>query len=119
MTSFLIFSGVLRKNRHLLALAMVIIFVYGSLVWGMFPYIPDVSWEAHLFGFLAGVYFSVHYLLDGPPNDPVPEWMNEDEEEMAENDENNAIDVQQNEEKFSQQKDINVQYTYIPTKTNQ
>jgi membrane associated rhomboid family serine protease len=119
MTSFLIFSGVLRKNRHLLALGMVIIFVYGSLVWGMFPYIPDVSWEAHLFGFLAGVYFSVHYLLDGPPNDPVPEWMNEDEEEMAENDENNAIDVQQNEEKFSQQKDINVQYTYIPTKTNQ
>lgn len=81
MASFLIFSGILRKNRRLLALSMAVVFVYGSLIWGMFPYIPDVSWEAHLFGFLAGVYFSVHYLGDGPSNDPVPDWMAEEDVE--------------------------------------
>jgi membrane associated rhomboid family serine protease len=36
----------------------------------MFPYMPDISWEAHLFGFLAGIYFAIHYLKEGPPNDP-------------------------------------------------
>ncbi|MEP7129231.1 MAG: rhomboid family intramembrane serine protease [Chitinophagales bacterium] len=81
MAAFLIFSGILRSNRRLLALSMAVVFVYGSLIWGMLPYIPDVSWEAHLFGFLAGVYFAVHYLRDGPANDPVPEWMTEAEEE--------------------------------------
>ena len=25
------------------------------------------------------IYFSVHYLRDGPLNDPVPEWMTEEE----------------------------------------
>jgi hypothetical protein len=47
----------------------------------MLPYVPDISWEAHLFGFLAGIYFSIHYMKQGPPNDPLPEWMNEEEEE--------------------------------------
>ncbi|MGB3075504.1 MAG: rhomboid family intramembrane serine protease [Chitinophagales bacterium] len=81
MAAFLIFSGILRSNRRLLALSMAVVFVYGSLIWGMLPYIPDVSWEAHLFGFLAGVYFSVHYLRDGPANDPLPEWMSETDDE--------------------------------------
>jgi membrane associated rhomboid family serine protease len=79
LASFLIFSGVLRKNRNLLALALIVVFVYGGLIWGMFPYLPDTSWEAHLFGFLAGVYFSIHYLRMGPPDDPVPDWMTEEE----------------------------------------
>lgn len=81
MASFLIFSGILRKNRQLQALSLVVVFIYGSLIWGMFPFIPDVSWEAHLFGFLAGVYFSVHFLKEGPLNDPIPEWMTQEDEE--------------------------------------
>lgn len=64
IAAFLIFSGLLRRNRNLLALSLAVVFVYGSLIWGMFPYIPDISWEAHLFGFLAGIYFSVHFLGD-------------------------------------------------------
>ncbi|MBA2407916.1 MAG: rhomboid family intramembrane serine protease [Chitinophagales bacterium] len=115
MASFLIFSGILRKNRRLLALAMVIIFVYGGLIWGMLPYIPDVSWEAHLFGFLAGIYFSIHYLLDGPPNDPVPEWMHEDEEQGDSNGENNINDQKDNEGNSTLQENINVKYIYLPT----
>lgn len=84
IAAFLIFSGLLRRNRNLLALSLAVVFVYGSLIWGMFPYIPDISWEAHLFGFLAGIYFSVHFLNDGPANDYVPEWMFEKEESEPE-----------------------------------
>lgn len=30
-------------------------FLYSGLIWGILPSDPDVSWEAHLFGFLGGI----------------------------------------------------------------
>jgi membrane associated rhomboid family serine protease len=29
---------------------------YGSVVWGIFPSLPGISWEGHLFGFLGGIF---------------------------------------------------------------
>ncbi len=78
MASFLFFSGILRKNRKLLAIALAVVFVYGGLLWGMLPVVESISWEAHLSGFLAGIFFSLYYLRQGPVNDPLPEWMNEE-----------------------------------------
>lgn len=114
MAAFLIFSGVLRNNRRLLALSMAVVFVYGGLIWGMFPYIPDVSWEAHLFGFLAGIFFSVYFLRQGPANDPVPEWMfEEDAADVAaqpENPDNKAEGSGEN--KPDNNPGIRIYYTY-------
>jgi membrane associated rhomboid family serine protease len=28
---------------------------YGSVLWGVFPSLPGISWEGHLFGFLSGI----------------------------------------------------------------
>lgn len=100
IAAFLIFSGILRRNRQLLALSMTVVFLYGSLIWGMLPYIPDVSWEAHLFGFLSGIYFSIHYLHDGPANDSVPEWMTEPDEE-----DENLLSYKKNEQNHLEQSD--------------
>lgn len=80
MASFLFFSGVLRKSRELLALSLAVVFIYGSMIWGMFPYVVDISWEAHLVGFLSGIFFAVYYRQKGPPDDALPDWMNEDDE---------------------------------------
>jgi len=65
-------------------LALVIIFIYGSLVWGIFPFTKGVSWETHFFGSLSGglaAYFyrktGDEYLKsnerepDGPGNDSL------------------------------------------------
>jgi membrane associated rhomboid family serine protease len=52
--SFLFFSGILSKERHLIAISLLVIFLYGGLIWGIFPGKVQVSWEAHLFGFIAG-----------------------------------------------------------------
>lgn len=81
MTSFVFFSGLLRRNRQLLALSLAVVFVYGGLVWGMLPYLTHLSWEGHLMGFLAGVFLAVLYRGQGPPDDPLPEWMHEEEGE--------------------------------------
>ncbi len=104
MASFLVFSGVLRRNRQLLAVALVVVFIYGGMIWGMFPYVTDVSWEAHLVGFAAGVYFAYHYRNQGPPHDHVPEWMSED------------ITDQEEEDKASNAGENSINYIYIPKK---
>lgn len=67
--SFLFFSGIFRKSTTLMTVSLVIIFLYGSLIWGFFPdFFPDknISWEGHLFGFIAGILMSVYYRHKGP-----------------------------------------------------
>lgn len=77
LAAFLLFSGFLRKNRSLMAISMFVVVGYGGLIWGMMPVLEEISWEAHLFGFLAGIGLSVYYRNAGPQNDPVPDWYNE------------------------------------------
>jgi membrane associated rhomboid family serine protease len=59
--SFLFFSGVFRKDRRSIALALLVTLVYGGLVWGIFPLQPGVSWESHFFGALSGAICAYQY----------------------------------------------------------
>jgi len=79
IASFLFFSGIIRRYFRLIALSLLIVFLYGSMVWGIFPgTYKDVSWESHMLGFFSGVVLSIWYRNEGPQR-PVYEWM-EDEE---------------------------------------
>lgn len=67
--SFLFFSGIVRRDSRLAAITLVISFLYGSLVWGIFPdFFPgrDLSFEAHLWGLILGVVFAIYYRKEGP-----------------------------------------------------
>jgi membrane associated rhomboid family serine protease len=69
LTSFLFFSGILRRDSRLAAIAMLIVFIYGGLIWGVFPdFFPGkhLSYEAHLYGLLAGVLYALCYRKQGP-----------------------------------------------------
>lgn len=80
LASFLFFSGIIRKYFRLVALSLLIVFLYGSMVWGIFPNIyKDVSWESHMLGFISGILLAVIYRNEGP-RQPVIEWPDEDEE---------------------------------------
>ena len=61
LVSFVFFSGVLSKNRRLIAISMIVVFLYGSLVWYMFPVKQDMSWEGHLSGFVVGIILTFKY----------------------------------------------------------
>jgi membrane associated rhomboid family serine protease len=63
--SFLFFSGVLRWERRPIALSILVAFLYGGMVWGIFPTQPKVSWESHLFGAISGVLIAVIYRKKG------------------------------------------------------
>jgi membrane associated rhomboid family serine protease len=84
LASFLFFSGIIRRHFRLIALSLLIVFLYGSMVWGLFPGVyKNVSWESHMLGFFSGITLAVLYRNEGPQK-PVYEWMNEEEEESLE-----------------------------------
>ena len=51
---YLLARAVVDANFQSFVTATVVAFSYGTLVWGMLPRDGRVSWEAHLFGALAG-----------------------------------------------------------------
>ncbi len=77
---FLFFSGLLRKYIPLIAISLLVTFLYGSLVWNMFPQFTPagVSWEGHLSGAVAGTLCAFAFMGYGPQR-PEP-FANEEEE---------------------------------------
>jgi len=59
--SFIFFSGVIRKNYRLVAISLGVVFLYGSMIWYVFPVKKGISWEGHLSGFVVGLIFAVIY----------------------------------------------------------
>lgn len=68
MMFFVFAIGVIRWDRKAIALSMVVFFLYGGMIWGIFPNEPDVSFESHLFGAMIGISLAV--LLRN--HDPAP-----------------------------------------------
>ena len=85
---FLFFSGILRRHIPLMAVSLIVVFLYGSIVWAMFPVaeIVDstISWEGHLSGAISGLCCALVFRKQGPQK-PIIEEEPEDEDE--ENDE--------------------------------
>ena len=52
---FIFVSGILRRDKLSSALAMIVFFLYGGMIWTIFPNEPGVSYESHFFGALMGV----------------------------------------------------------------
>lgn len=52
---FVFVSGILRRDRLSVALSLIVFFLYGGMVWTIFPQKPGISYESHFFGALAGV----------------------------------------------------------------
>ena len=59
--SFIFFSGVIRKNYRLVAISLGVVFLYGSMIWYVFPVKEGISWEGHLSGFVVGFIFAIIY----------------------------------------------------------
>lgn len=81
LAAFLFVSGVLKKNRNLLAISMLVIFLYGSMIWGLLPYDFKISWESHLMGAISGVVLAFMYRKYGPEPDIniIPEDFDDEE----------------------------------------
>jgi membrane associated rhomboid family serine protease len=83
LASFLFISGVIRKNPRLAAVSLVIIFLYGSMVWGILPTKEPISWEGHLAGFVAGILVAIFYRNEGPQRKKYQWEIDEELEEIS------------------------------------
>ena len=84
---FLFFSGILRKHVPLIAISLLITFLYGGLVWNMFPQFAKAttSWEGHLSGAIAGTLCAICFMGYGPQR-PDPFAGEKEEEDTEEED---------------------------------
>lgn len=53
---FLVVRGLVDRSLITLGAALVVGVLYGSILWGVLPGQPGVSWEAHLFGAIGSVH---------------------------------------------------------------
>lgn len=68
MMFFLFLIGILRRDKPAMAIAMIVFFLYGSMVWSVLPTKEEISFESHLFGALMGVGCAIIFRN----NDPKP-----------------------------------------------
>lgn len=92
LSSFIFVSGIIRRDSRLAALALIVTFLYGSLIWGVFPdFFPkekNISWEGHLGGAISGLIMALYYRKSGPKRKLYTwELEEEDEDEDEEEDE--------------------------------
>ena len=59
LVSFIFFKGVFAKHYRLIALSLLVVFIYGSMIWYALPLEEGVSWEGHLAGLITGLLFAL------------------------------------------------------------
>lgn len=96
--AFLLVSGFIRKNSRLISLSFFVVMVYGSMVWGIFPIKVNISFEGHLWGFVAGIVLAFYYRKQGPQKENFI-WKEEDELD----DENDYWNVDENGDRLAKE----------------
>jgi membrane associated rhomboid family serine protease len=87
LLAFVFVSGILRRDMRSISVSLLVGFLYGSMVWGVLPIRPHMSWELHLTGAFLGVVLAFVYRkwdripvvrYDWEDDDSVPEWFPEE-----------------------------------------
>lgn len=90
LLAYVFISGILRLDMRSVAVSVMVWFLYGSMIWGVLPIRPHMSWELHLSGAILGVALAIIYRRwDITPvkryawedDDSVPEWFPQKEPE--------------------------------------
>jgi len=88
LLAYVFVSGILRLDMRSVAVSVMVWFLYGSMIWGVLPIRPNMSWELHLGGAILGVALAIVYRhWDITPvkryawedDDSVPDWFPENE----------------------------------------
>jgi len=117
LASFIFFKGIISRHFRLIALSLVIVFIYGSLLWYIFPIKEGISWEGHLGGFVTGIVLAF-FMKSKTPKTKKFDWEREDYDESEDvflkhfDADGNFIEA---EKKQPQNEEIKVTYHYHHT----
>lgn len=85
--AYVFLGGLLRRDLRSVGVSLAVWFLYGSMIWGLLPIRPDMSWEMHLSGALLGAIMAFLYVdrdrvpikrYEWEDDDSVPDWYPED-----------------------------------------
>ena len=79
---FLLVSGLIRNNKRLMAITALVIFLYGYMIWGIFPLERQISWDGHLCGWMSGIFLAILFRKKGSKPDEFPLLSEELEDEL-------------------------------------
>jgi membrane associated rhomboid family serine protease len=88
LLAYVFVSGILRMDMRSVAVSVMVWFLYGSMIWGVLPIRPNMSWELHLSGAILGVALAIAFRRwDVAPvkrytwedDDSVPAWFPQEE----------------------------------------
>lgn len=79
---FIFFSGLFQQYYRLIAVSLMVIFLYGGMIWYIFPTKDGISWEGHLSGLIIGFLFAVFY-RNSSPKSAQYDWEKEDYQKDA------------------------------------
>jgi membrane associated rhomboid family serine protease len=83
LLAYVFISGIFRLDMRSVAVSVMVWFLYGSMIWGVLPIRPNMSWELHLSGAILGVALAILYRnWDVTPikryawedDESVPDW---------------------------------------------
>jgi membrane associated rhomboid family serine protease len=124
LASFLFFKGMFTKYYRLVALSLSVVFVYGSLVWGLFPGKTGMSWEGHLSGFIVGLFLALIFktkIITKPKYNWESDNYNAEEDEFMQQFDENGNFIEKSEElgkstestsELSNNQNIKIRYIY-------
>ena len=76
LISFVLFSGIFRRNPRAIALSFAVLFAFGGIFAGLAPGKDGVSWESHLAGFIVGIFtaFIFRSMVEEDEEGRKPVW---------------------------------------------
>ncbi len=86
LLAFVFVSGLFRRDMRSVGVSLVVWFLYGSMIWGVLPIRPNMSWELHLSGAVLGVALAFIFKdwdqvpikrYEWEDDDSVPDWFPE------------------------------------------
>ena len=81
LLAFVFVIGALRWDKKAIALSCLVFFMYGSMIWGIFPTEPGISFESHFFGAAIGALCAIIFRnIDAKPPEKRYDWEDETEE---------------------------------------
>ena len=121
LVSFTFFKGVFAKHYRLIALSLLVIFLYGSMIWYTFPIEEGISWEGHLSGLITGLLFALLFKKEiAKPKGYAweQENYNEDNDPFLQHfdEHGNFIETQEEPEIEEQPKPLSVKYIFKENK---
>lgn len=115
LAGFIFLNGLLSRKPNLLAMSLLVVFLYGSLVWGVLPLENEVSWEAHLSGGISGLLLAVIFYQRSTVNvseDLTLVW--DEEQELIK-----ILKAEEKSQGFNFNNDQNVLYHFKPKERNE